>query len=120
MVEIIEFYPNQGRHWYNHFNWTDWSGWECMYTSSQLKDIVITRSFSKELAGDTSGSIVTLIPYTVPDGYELVDCIDVWTSGIATSSSFQGFSENNVQVYSYVLRAASGTLFAKLLFRKKF
>lgn len=34
MVEIIEFYPNQGRHLYNHFNWTEWSGWECLEPQS--------------------------------------------------------------------------------------
>lgn len=27
LVKITEFYPLQGRIWYNHFNVTDWSGW---------------------------------------------------------------------------------------------
>lgn len=27
LVEIVEFYPNPGRHWYNHYNVGSWSGW---------------------------------------------------------------------------------------------
>ena len=27
LVKITEFYPLQGRIWYNHFNVTGWSGW---------------------------------------------------------------------------------------------
>lgn len=27
MVKVTEFYPVQGRIWYNHFNWTTWTGW---------------------------------------------------------------------------------------------
>ena len=27
LVEIIEFHPCAGRHWYNHYNATDWNGW---------------------------------------------------------------------------------------------
>lgn len=27
MVRVTELYPHHGRVYYNHYNWTDWSGW---------------------------------------------------------------------------------------------
>lgn len=31
MVKITEFFPVQGRIWYNHYNWTAWVGWFSEY-----------------------------------------------------------------------------------------
>lgn len=38
MVKITEFHPVPGRVWFNHYNWTAWTGWQKLVTETELNN----------------------------------------------------------------------------------
>lgn len=42
MVKVTEFYPNPGRVYYNHYNWTEWMGWRTSALWSDASEMGIS------------------------------------------------------------------------------
>ena len=67
LVIITEFYPLQGRIWYNHFNIMDWSGWRSdlldLYNHKTSSDHD-GRYYTKDEINSTVGTIKTNINHT--------------------------------------------------------
>ena len=100
MVEIIEFYPNQGRHWYNHFNWTDWSGWECLESNNTSNKALTVISKSNLSLCDiglarTGNAGILRMQFGMSDASKIAQAKCILPNGLA------GYSQGSVPVTVY-------------------
>lgn len=105
---------------YNGYGSTvGWNDWEQIATKSDLSQNIIAKTFSAQVTVKANEGYTCDVPFTVPDGYELLDVVDTYILGTPASLSQQGIVEDKIKVYLQPFYNGSGDVYVKVLFKKK-
>lgn len=86
---------------------------------SDLSQNIIAKTFNAQVTVKANEGYTCDVPFTVPDGYELLDVVDTYILGTPASLSQQGIVEDKIKVYLQPFYNGSGGVYVKVLFKKK-
>ena len=101
---------------YENNTWTDRY---TLATKSDLSKNIIAKTFNAQVTVKTNEGYICDVPFTVPDGYELLDVVDTYIVGTPAALSQQGIVEDKVRVYIQPFYDGTGGVYVKVLFKKK-
>lgn len=96
-----------------------WSDWEVIARKSDLSQNIIAKTFNAQVTVKANEGYVCDVPFTVPDGYELLDVVDTYILNTPASLSQQGIVEDKIRVYLQPFYDGTGGVCVKVLFKKK-
>lgn len=67
-----------------------WSDWEVLARKSDLSQNIIAKTFNVQATVKANEGYICDIPFTVPDGYELLDVVDTYIQGTPAALCQQG------------------------------
>ena len=100
-------------------NGPTWSGWEEIATKSDLNQNIIAKTFNAQVTVKANEGYICDVPFTVPDGYEVLDVVDTYIKGTPAALSQQDIIEDKIRVYVHPFYGGTGGVYAKVLFKKK-
>ena len=80
---------------------------------------IIAKTFNAQVSVKANEGYICDVPFTVPDGYELLDVVDVYILGTPVALCQQGIVEDKIRVYLQPFFDGSGNVYVKVLFKKK-
>ena len=86
---------------------------------SDLSKNIIAKTFNAQVSVKANEGYICDVPFTVPDGYELLDVVDVYILGTPVALCQQGIVEDKIRVYLQPFFDGSGNVYVKVLFKKK-
>lgn len=97
-------------------NWT-----ECWRVAlkSDLSQNIIAKTFNAQVTVKANEGYICDVPFTIPDGYEVLDVVDTYMKGTPASLSQQDIIEDKIRVYVQPFYGGTGGVYAKVLFKKK-
>lgn len=96
-----------------------WSDWEVLARKSDLSQNIIAKTFNVQATVKANEGYICDIPFTVPDGYELLDVVDTYIQGTPAALCQQGIVEDKIRVYIQPFYDGTGGVYVKVLFKKK-
>ena len=96
-----------------------WSDWEVLARKSDLSQNIIAKTFNAQVTVKTNEGYICDVPFTVPDGYELLDVVDTYILGTPAALCQQGIVEGKIRVYLQPFYDGTGSVYVKVLFKKK-
>mgnify|MGYP006867228854 FL=1 len=86
---------------------------------SDLSQNIIAKTFNVQATVKANEGYICDIPFTVPDGYELLDVVDTYIQGTPAALCQQGIVEDKIRVYIQPFYDGTGGVYVKVLFKKK-
>lgn len=86
---------------------------------SDLSQNIIAKTFNAQVTVKANEGYICDVPFTVPDGYELLDVVDTYILNTPASLSQQGIVEDKIRVYLLPFYGGTGGVYVKVLFKKK-
>lgn len=86
---------------------------------SDLSKNIIAKTFNAQVTVKANEGYICDVPFTVPDGYELLDVVDTYILNTPAALSQQGIVEGKIKVYLHPFYNGSGGVYVKVLFKKK-
>ena len=86
---------------------------------SDLSKNIIAKTFNARVTVKANEGYICDVPFTVPDGYELLDVVDTYILNTPASLSQQGIVEDKIRVYLQPFYGGTGGVYVKVLFKKK-
>lgn len=86
---------------------------------SDLSKNIIAKTFNAQVTVKANEGYICDVPFTVPDGYELLDVVDVYILSTPAALCQQGIVEDKIRVYLQPFYDGSGNVYVKVLFKKK-
>ena len=96
-----------------------WSDREVLARKSDLSQNIIAKTFNVQATVKANEGYICDIPFTVPDGYELLDVVDTYIQGTPAALCQQGIVEDKIRVYIQPFYDGTGGVYVKVLFKKK-
>ena len=92
-----------------------------LYTQlySDLSKNIIAKTFNARVTVKAYEGYICDVPFTVPDGYELLDVVDTYILNTPAALSQQGIVEDKIRVYLQPFYGGTGGVYVKVLFKKK-
>ena len=92
-----------------------------LYTQlySDLSKNIIAKTFNARVTVKANEGYICDVPFTVPDGYELLDVVDTYILNTPAALSQQGIVEDKIRVYLQPFYGGTGGVYVKVLFKKK-
>lgn len=98
---------------------TEWAKWLALATKSDLSQNIIAKTFNAQVTVKANEGYICDVPFTVPDGYELLDVVDTYILNTPAALSQQGIVEDKIRVYLQPFYGGTGGVYVKVLFKKK-
>lgn len=92
-----------------------WSDWEVLARKSDLSQNIIAKTFNVQATVKANEGYICDIPFTVPDGYELLDVVDTYIQGTPAALCQQGIVEDKIRVYIQPFYDGTGGVYVKVL-----
>lgn len=86
---------------------------------SDLSKNIIAKTFNARVTVKANEGYICDVPFTVPDGYELLDVVDTYILNTPAALSQQGIVEDKIRVYLQPFYGGTGGVYVKVLFKKK-
>ena len=86
---------------------------------SDLSKNIIAKTFNAQVTVKANEGYICDVPFTVPDGYELLDVVDTYILNTPAALSQQGIVEDKIRVYLQPFYGGTGGVYVKVLFKKK-
>ena len=86
---------------------------------SDLSQNIIAKTFNAQVTVKANEGYICDVPFTVPDGYELLDVVDTYILNTPAALSQQGIVEDKIRVYLQPFYGGTGGVYVKVLFKKK-
>ena len=86
---------------------------------SDLSKNIIAKTFNAQVSVKANEGYICDVPFTIPNGYELLDVVDVYILGTPVALCQQGIVDDKIRVYLQPFFDGSGNVYVKVLFKKK-
>jgi hypothetical protein len=87
--------------------------------NNNLSKNIIAKTFNAQVTVKANEGYICDVPFTVPDGYELLDVVDTYILNTPAALSQQGIVEDKIRVYLQPFYGGTGGVYVKVLFKKK-
>lgn len=86
---------------------------------SDLNQNIIAKTFDVQVTVKANEGYICDVPFTVPDGYEVLDAVDAYIKGTPAALCQQDIIGNKIRVYVQPFYGGTGNVYVKVLFKKK-
>lgn len=96
-----------------------WNTGQTSASKSDLNQNIIAKAFNVQVTVKANEGYICDVPFTVPDGYEVLDVVDTYILGTPAALCQQGIVEDKIRVYIQPFYGGTGNVYVKVLFKKK-